>query len=628
MRKAVSWFLVLMLLCGVLTGCGSKSSSLAETRKTSDADFTADNDILIYDRPEEGKLHLTVGLVSTYYDGEINMLREFEKQNPDIDLIYYDITGGNDAYRPFDQILEHGDSPDILISSGKVEDTAKLEDLTDYEAVNNFDTATLMQSAVDGHIYYLPGPISFGSLHYNKALFDQYGWKVPATQDEFFALCRQITKDTNGQVTPFNINAKYPKELVNILLGMTYDDVLGGTDNLAWLHDFRAGKATFTRHMEPLFDLGKRFIEEGIINEDSFAYSATKIKEEFLAGKLAMCTIGANIEDADSFPDFPYPGKAAGEQTIMRSVNYWASVAKKDYTDEQQNAITKFINYFCEPETQLAFIGNTAMSTSTKNPVFPDSAATKELKAVFDAGRTFERESFLLDNVSAGNFMGINYIQQALLDMTTGARTESEAIQSVDDAAAAAIADPDAKSGEKVASASKDLTSLETSEMFADMFREKTGTDISLVLHGVTYRGNVMRIYAGDITKDMVAYLKPRSFDNDSTLVAAKMTGKQLKAALNDPLGEDGVSADCIYAFSGLKATCAPWNALGSKILSVTRTDGSAIDDNDEYSVSFWLGTVNEKYYDTASVRTVEGTFDEILTAYLTAGCRKAGNRI
>jgi signal transduction histidine kinase/ActR/RegA family two-component response regulator len=87
-----------MLLCGVLTGCGSKSSSLAETRKTSDADFTADNDILIYDRPEEGKLHLTVGLVSTYYDGEINMLREFEKQNPDIDLIYYDITGGNDAY--------------------------------------------------------------------------------------------------------------------------------------------------------------------------------------------------------------------------------------------------------------------------------------------------------------------------------------------------------------------------------------------------------------------------------------------------------------------------------------------------------------------------------------------------
>jgi raffinose/stachyose/melibiose transport system substrate-binding protein len=117
----------------------------------------------------------------------------------------------------------------------------------------------------------------------------------------------------------------------------------------------------------------------------------------------------------------------------------------------------------------------------------------------------------------------------------------------------------------------------------------------------------------------MVAYLKPRSFDNDSTLVAAKMTGKQLKAALNDPLGEDGVSADCIYAFSGLKATCAPWNALGSKILSVTRTDGSAIDDNDEYSVSFWLGTVNEKYYDTASVRTVEGTFDEILTAYLTA---------
>jgi hypothetical protein len=30
----------------------------------------------------------------------------------------------------------------------------------------------------------------------------------------------------------------------------------------------------------------------------------------------------------------------------------------------------------------------------------------------------------------------------------------------------------------------------------------------------------------------MVTYIKPRSFDNKSTLITASMTGKQLKAAL------------------------------------------------------------------------------------------------
>ncbi len=40
---------------------------------------------------------------------------------------------------------------------------------------------------------------------------------------------------------------------------------------------------------------------------------------------------------------------------------------------------------------------------------------------------------------------------------------------------------------------------LETSEMMADMFREKTGSDIALVLHGVTCRDNVMRIYIGTL---------------------------------------------------------------------------------------------------------------------------------
>ena len=97
------------------------------------------------------RLHRPEGMIGTYFDGEINMLKEFEKQNPDIDLVYYDITGGNEAYHPIDELLNSGDAPDLLISSYVLKDTSKLEDLTDYEGVSNFDMGTLMQNTTDGH---------------------------------------------------------------------------------------------------------------------------------------------------------------------------------------------------------------------------------------------------------------------------------------------------------------------------------------------------------------------------------------------------------------------------------------------------------------------------------------------
>jgi len=617
MKKEISSILALDLLCSMLAGCGGQTAS-ATAAASAESAFSADNDIIVYQKPDEGKLQLTVGLISTYYQGEIDMLNEFEKENPDIDLVYYDITGGSDAYRPIDEMLDRGDAPDIIINAYTIMDTSKLEDLSDYEGVKNFDTETLMQNAVDGHIYFLPGPMNFGCLHYNKALFDQYGWTVPTTLDEFFALCEQITKDTNGEVMPFNLNAKYEKEFSNVLFAMTYDDIMGGSANQKWLNDFKNGKATFAGHMEPVYDLGQKFIDAGILNQDSFTYSATKISEEFKSGKLAMSTLVTSGTDASQFPAFPFPGKTADRQIIMRSMNFMASVTKKDYTSEQSEVIRKFINYYCQPTTQQTFIGSAAMIASTKDATFPDNAEVASLKETYEAGRSFARELFLLNNVSAGRFSGTSYIRQGLMDMAAGTRTEAEAIQEVDTAAADAMANPELDlSAETVGSASEDFTSLETSEMFADMFRQKTGSDLSLVLHGVTYRGNVMRIYSGSITKDKVKYLKPRSFDNGATLVTASMTGRQIKNALNDPYGQDGATADCVYAFSGLKAVYAPWNPVGSKVVSVTLADGTEIDDSRTYQVSFWLGTVNEKYYDPASIIPVEGTFDDILTAYL-----------
>ena len=85
--------------------------------------------------------------------------------------------------------------------------------------------------------------------------------------------------------------------------------------------------------------------------------------------------------------------------------------------------------------------------------------------------------------------------------------------------------------------------------------------------------------------------------------------------ALNHPAGNGSVS-DCVYAFSGLKCEVAPWNELGEKYLSVAMADGTALDMERLYTVAFWSGTVSDEYI-TEIVETYEGSWEELMTAYL-----------
>lgn len=53
------------------------------------------------------------------------------------------------------------------------------------------------------HYYIFPGNENITGIVYNKTLFDQYGWEIPATTAELAALCAEIVEDTNGSIAPF-----------------------------------------------------------------------------------------------------------------------------------------------------------------------------------------------------------------------------------------------------------------------------------------------------------------------------------------------------------------------------------------------------------------------------------------
>ena len=140
---------------------------------------------------------------------------------------------------------------------------------------------------------------------------------------------------------------------------------------------------------------------------------------------------------------------------------------------------------------------------------------------------------------------------------------------------------------------------------------------MGLINHGVAYRGNLIRLFKGELPESYVQVLLPRSFDNGSALVKASMTGQQLTEALNHPMG-NGYVSNSVYAFSGLQCQVAPWNEPGHKYLSVKLADGAALEPDRLYTVAFWGGTVAEEYI-TEVLETYEGSWVELMKAKLAA---------
>ncbi|MGK9146048.1 extracellular solute-binding protein [Plantibacter flavus] len=78
--------------------------------------------------------------------------------------------------------------------------SADLTNLVDKKVRDGFGAA-LTACTVDGKVYCLPQDISTQMLWYNKPLFDQFGYTVPKTWEEYAALSTKVATEHPGYVT-------------------------------------------------------------------------------------------------------------------------------------------------------------------------------------------------------------------------------------------------------------------------------------------------------------------------------------------------------------------------------------------------------------------------------------------
>jgi len=604
-------FLLFVLLLGLMvSGCTRKPSGKAEAIPSG----YAPNEILTYDKLEDGKTPLYIGVIEN--DDIIPLVDAFAREYPTVQPIVLYLQVGDACYSPACSAIKHGYGPDIVFNCDfGPENGTYLEDLSSYDETSLFEDESLAQNDEDGHLYALPGPAKIMGILYNKNLFDTYHLEIPKTFEDFLTLTDTITKVTNGKVEAFNPNAKYATDLHGGLEAFAYGQLFSGVDNRKWYRQMLAGNASFAEHMAPYYQMVQRMIDHGILTPASFSYSYTTRSKKFIAGEIAMInnTSDINFQDSSSFGIFPFPSLDGKEQYVSSRQSYNLSVVKKKRDAAQQQAIKAFVSFFATPEAQQLCEGGKLMTSSVKGTPVTYFPYQEGLKTTINGGFYFKRLDFkgyaIPDKYSVLESMRADF-----LAMAKGEKTVSQAVTEREQSIKEAAVHPEPHLDcNVVGTATADFTTLETSFFIADVFRKKTGSDIALIPHGTPFRGNLQRLLKGEILDKELSFLQPRSLDNNTKLVNVEMTGAQLKQALDHPNGYSANPENCLYAYSGLKATVAPLRKPGSKYLAITLMDGTPLEDDKTYTVSFWQGMVSPQYYQK-TLTVYEDSFPSILT--------------
>lgn len=357
MKKITAIITTFALTAAALAGCGSKADDTAaqapaasesaheestaaaepagETQQEADGDF-ADKElnIAIFEGGygPDYWVEIVEKFKAAYPGVEVNM-----QINPKIgDIIRPQIVAGN---VPDFISMNDNDTSGVVLSMIKEKG---LLDLTDvFEGPGLEDTAPLKEQVLggvldtakcapygDGKIYLAPFNASPMGLVYNKTLFEENGWELPVTWDDFFALG---DKAKEKGIALFTYAGIYPGYVESMLWPALASAT--GIDNLKNIAAYTEGSFSTPEALQVLENI-RRISEEGYLMEGTVALNHTQSQTDMMMNKALFIPNGNWMENemkdaprADGF-EFglcPAPVLEAGqERYVMTSVEQFS----------------------------------------------------------------------------------------------------------------------------------------------------------------------------------------------------------------------------------------------------------------------------------------------------------------
>ena len=142
----------------------------------------------------------------------------------------------------------------------------------------------------DGKIYQAPLNGAPTGLIYNKTQFEQQGWEVPVTWEEFFSL-GDVAKEQG--ISLFTYQGIYPSYLQYMLLPSIASAV--GTEGFKKITSYEEGSVIDSAAVDVLKDF-ERMADDGYILPGTVALNHTQSQQEQMMGKAIFIPCGTWIE--------------------------------------------------------------------------------------------------------------------------------------------------------------------------------------------------------------------------------------------------------------------------------------------------------------------------------------------
>lgn len=351
MKKTVSLLLAILLVVGILAGCGNQEQPATPTQAQENAEKST--------TPAASKEKKEKTVITWYnVDNEpTKTLEAFNSTHDDIEVVY-ELVSTDNFFTTLNTRISAGECPDLFAyrTTDNYESLIEMDqilDLTDYDFMQNITDASIeMNTAKDGRVYAFPLAANYLNMFYNKTLLNELGYDAPKNYQEYMEICAAVKE---AGVAPLVSGCKDIWQ--NRYVCVDPLQAVAAKDP-QWITDLYAYEAAFTDPvMLDYFNRIEEFVANGYVYDGSLGLTMSEAWQVFASGKAAF-QLGASFYVAQAFPEAdcefelgccPMPVNDEGEEQVVElHANMTVTCVNKQ--SDHVDATLTFLEWLSEPE--------------------------------------------------------------------------------------------------------------------------------------------------------------------------------------------------------------------------------------------------------------------------------------